>query len=125
MTYKNKTHERIFNAYVTKCPYRLPSRTLAAIYLLSADRNAWKRMKKSIHKKEIAFKDISLAGTSTLEYTIIKVALDIYEDGIKHIGLFDLGDEEIISAKTLEIIFQAIKIARNGYAEIDINKVFN
>lgn len=125
MNYKNKVHELIYKTYVIKCPYKLPSRTLAAIYLLSADRNAWKRMKRNIEKKEINFNNVSLSGATPYEYMIIKTASDLYSNDCMHLNIFDLGDPFLISNKSLELIFQAIRIARNGYDELDLNKTFN
>ena len=125
MYYKNKAHEIIFKTYIVKCPYKLPPRTLAAIYLLSADRDTWRRAKKCIEKKEVKFDNISLYDCSVYGYTLIKTALDIYDMNEMHINLFDLSDKYLISNKTFDLTVQAMRIARNGYEETDINKKFN
>ena len=125
MNYKNKAHEVVFKTYVAKCPFKLPARTLAAIYILSADNDTWKRSRKCIEKKEINFKNISLKESTGYEYLLIKAANDIYDMDQSHFNLYDISDRFVVSDKTYELIKAALDIARYGYDALDIVKKFD
>ena len=59
MYYKNKTHQRIFEEQVNGNPCKCPNEYLAALYLLTADRELWNAAKRVIGRKEIDFPTIT------------------------------------------------------------------
>ena len=124
MTYKNQAHMKIYRHYVLLSPYRHTNEFLAAVYLLSADKELWFRAKKAIDGKNIIFDQIDKKELSCYSYTLYRLAQDFYE-GMQHIGLHDIGDTYLISDKTCALIINAINVCREGYDAIGINKRFN
>ncbi len=51
------------------------------------------------------------------------MAQDIYE-GTTHINLFDLSDPYLISDRTLDLVVNAMIIAREGYEATGVNKKY-
>ena len=124
ITYKNPAHMKIYRHYVLLSPYRHTNEFLAAIYLLSADKELWFRAKKAINGKTICFDQIDNKELSCYSYTLYRLAQDFYE-GLQHIGLHDIGDTYLISDKTCTLIINAINICRDGYKAIGVIKQFN
>ena len=123
MTFKNPTHAIIYKNYLVTAPYKFSNRFLGAAYLLAASNDTWKRAKKAISDKRIHFDQIDRNDLSCYGYALLSMARDVYEN-TTHINLFDLSDPYLISNKTLELVFNAILIARKGYEIIGINKSF-
>ena len=123
MKYKNEAHQHIFTAYVALSPYKYSSRFLAAIFLLSAEKELWLRARKAIDKKQIDFDKISRTELSSYGYTLLQLAQDFYT-GTQHVSLQDLGDPYLISDRTCMLIIQAIGICREGYDFIGMSRKF-
>ena len=123
MNYKNEAHQHIFSSYVALSPYKYTNRFLAAIYLLSADKELWFRPKKAINKKEIDLEKIPRVDLGSYGYALLQLAQDFYT-GTQHVSLQDLGDPYLISDKTCMLIAQAIEICREGYEAIGVRKQF-
>lgn len=79
MYYKNKTHQRIFEEQVNGNPCKCPNEYLAALYLLTADRDLWRAAKYEIERKVIDFSKIRPKEYTTNNYTVFIVAKDIYK----------------------------------------------
>ena len=77
MYYKNKTHQRIFEEQVNGNPCKCPNEYLAALYLLTADRDLWRAAKYEIERKVIDFSKIRPKEYTTNNYTVFIVAKDI------------------------------------------------
>lgn len=123
MKYKNEAHQHIFTAYVALSPYKYSNRFLAAIFLLSAEKELWFRAKKAIEKKQIDFDRIPRTDLSSYGYALLQLAQDFYT-GSQHVTLQDLGDPYLISDRTCMMIIQAIGICREGYDYIGTNRKF-
>ena len=121
MKYKNETHQLIYKTYLIASPYKYPKKSLAAIFLLSADRELWRRAKKAIDKKKIFFDRIDKKGLGTYAFALLHLASDIC-DGTQYVSLRDLADPYLISDLTYMLIVEAIAICRDGYEYIGINK---
>ena len=121
MTFKNDTHKVIFKTYLVASPLRYPKDFLAAVFLLSAEKELWRRTKKAIKKKKICFEEIEKAGLSAYAFALYHIAHDIY-NGTHYVILKDLGDEYLISDKTFDMAVSALEIARNGYSAFGMNK---
>jgi hypothetical protein len=124
MRYKNKTHQRIFEEQVNRNPCRCSNEYLAALYLLTADREQWNAAKRVIGRKKIDFAQIRTKKFTTNGYTVFIVAKDIY-DGETHITLKDICDRYLVSDKQFDLFVTAIHICRLGYPYTGITKVFN
>ncbi len=124
VTYKNQTHMKIYMNYVLLSPYKQTNEFLAAVYFLSADKELWSCAKKAISEKKIDFENIDKNSLSCCANTLLRLAQDISE-GTNHISIHDIGDPYLISAKTCELILNAVGICRYGYRVLGINKQFN
>ena len=124
MTFKNDAHRHIFKAYVACSPYRFTNSFLAVLFLLSAEKDLWFRSKLAINKKEIDFDKIPQNELSTYGYILLQLAKDIYL-GTQHVTLQDIGDPYLVSDRTCMLILEAIRICRQGYPYIGINKRFD
>lgn len=123
MQYKNDTHQIIYKTYMASSPYKYPNRFLAAVFLLSAEKELWRRAKAAVKKKRIHFDRIDKSGLGPYAFALLHLARDLYE-GTQFISLRDVADPYLISDKTLVLIIEAIGICREGYRVLDINKQF-
>ena len=124
MYYKNKTHQKIFEEQVNGNPCKCPNEYLAALYLLTANRELWNAAKRVIGRKEINFSTIHPKEFTMNGYTVFIVAKDIY-DGDTHITLKDICDRYLVPDKLFDLFLTAIQICRLGYTYTGIKKVFN
>lgn len=124
MYYKNKTHQIIFEEQVNGNPCKCPNEYLAALYLLTADREQWNAAKRVIGRKKIDFAQIRTKKFTTNGYTVFIVAKDIYH-GETHITLKDICDRYLVPDKLFDLFLTAIQICRLGYTYTGIEKVFN
>ena len=113
MYYKNKTHQRIFEELVNGNPCKCPNKYLAALYLLTADRELWNATKYEIKRKTIDFSKIRPKEYTTYNYTVFVVAKDIYHGGT-HITLKEICDRHLVPDKLFELFLTAIRICRSG-----------
>ena len=123
MNYKNLTHATIYKTFLINSPYKYSNRFLGAAYLLAASKDTWQRAKKAIKEKRICFKDIDRNGLTAYGYALLTMAQDIFES-TTHINLFDLSDPYLISDKTLDLVVNALLIAREGNEATGVNKHF-
>ena len=70
MYYKNKTHQIIFEEQVNGNPCKCPNEYLAALYLLTADRDLWRAAKYEIERKVIDFSKIRPKEYTTNNYNL-------------------------------------------------------
>lgn len=124
MKFKNETHQFIYKTFIVTSPYRFPSPFLAASYLLSAEKELWKRSKKAFHKKLIFFDEIQKTGLSPYAFVLLHLAQDIYT-GSHYVTLQDVADPFLISEKTFELVTEAIGLCREGYSKLGIEKRFS
>lgn len=123
MFYRGKVHQKIFEGFVDNSAYKYSNKSLAAIYLLSADRILWRNSKVALERKNINPELIGLNGLTPYGYTLAKVAQDIVK-GTTHLAFADLADRYLISELTFELIITALKIARSGYDNSGLDKQF-
>ena len=112
MYYKNKTHQRIFEEQVNSNSFKCSNEYLAALYLLTADRELWSATKRVIGRK-IDFSKIRPKEYTTNNYTVFVVAKDIYHGGT-HITLKEIGDRHLVPDNLFELFLTAIRICRSG-----------
>ena len=88
----------------------------SALYLLTADRELWDRVKRHITAEGIHFGSMNINGCSADEYTLFCAAKDLYHC-TRHITVSDMSDPTVISGKLFRLICNAMTIARYGVQE--------
>ena len=107
----NTFHENIFKSRI--CEFAPRPRSLAAVYILTADNELWKYMKERCKDGKIEFDGISLFKLTPEQYALFAAAKDLYLDET-HLALTDLADNKTLPDKTFMLITKAISIARKG-----------
>jgi hypothetical protein len=109
----NKGHKPRMEA-IRECLGQEPSpATLAAMYLLTADKDIARRTAECFCRKKIDFTFANTRGISPHAYTLFSAARDIYADK-DGITLSDLSCDEIIDPIAFRLIVNALHIARSG-----------
>lgn len=124
MRFRNIKHANVCKKYITKNPYRLDNRFIAAVYLLSANKETWARSRNGITKDRIDFSQIPKSGLSTYQYAIVSAAQDICED-TRHLTLYDIGDMHLMEEDLFDLIINALRICKGGYETLGVIKKFN
>lgn len=124
MFYKNLVHESRFKKFINGNPCKVKNEYIAAVYLVSADKDTWCRMRDAITDRAIDFSKAKISEIGNYGYLLLRTAQDIY-DGTLHIDFPTLCDPYIVSNKSFELIMTALRIARYGYGAMDFNKKFN
>ena len=125
MIYNNDNHKRAYLELVDNNKCRLSPKMLSILYLLSASARLRNTMKPVMNKNTIQFSKVNFRELTPMQYFLLSVAKDIYEDGSTHISIYDLTDKYLIPNQWFELLLQALRIARKGYEEIGISPVFN
>ena len=115
MIFKGTEHKRIFTREITRYKERsIPCNFLAALFLLTANKNLWRRASRKINQFNIDWKFIDIRNVGVQEYALHKLAKDIYLDagGVTVTNLYEDG----FSDQTIKLIYSAIDIRRHGMA---------
>ena len=118
MLYRGKAHKEMFQSAIERC-LNSDNAMLSALYLLTADKFLWSKVRRSIDGKRIHFSAVHLGNVSPDAYTLFMTARDLYE-GTKHITISDIADREIVSHKMFGIICNAMAIRRYGMNAVSI-----
>ena len=124
MKFRNPKHAMICKTYVITTPYKLSNRCLAAVYLLSANKETWLRARHAIKGNRIDFSELPKTGLDTYQYAIVSAAPDLCED-TRHITLYDVGDRNLMEYDLYDLIMSALHICRDGYRALGVNRTFN
>ncbi len=116
--FANPDHEDFFKKLIKSNPFG-GSRFYAAVFLLSADFNLWKRSEAAIINSTVDFRKIDLKGISADGYTLYKAAKTIYTSN-PEITSSELFDKELADDLILYIIFNAFLIAENGVKILEL-----
>ena len=112
MQYRNTHHEERFREILKSG--RWQDRTmLAALFLLMADGELWRRVQSRITDMVIRFHDVRLAEISERGYTLFCGAKDLYF-GTKTLCVTDLSDTAIVDSEAFDLIITAMAIKRYG-----------
>ena len=93
----------------------------AAVYLLTADEDLYKRCSQCFMRSSIHFKNIRIQGIGTFGYTLLSYARKLY-GGKSDIPMEELLDEEIIPQEEFTLIVNAMMIAKHGTDIFKIHK---
>ena len=124
MIYRDERHEHTFEKEVSMRPDSVSRALLAALYLLTADRNLWNQVKDHISLRRVYVEDMrpkNLTGTS---YVYFAAAKDIMS-GTRNIQLMEIADPALLSMKSYMILCTALAIRAYGVekaSRIQFNK---
>lgn len=113
--FQNDRHKNLFEMH-WKLLRKAENRTLAALYLLTADSALWNCCKRHLNERgKLNFAAIRPVALSTDGYALWKAVKEL-QTGQRQISLCELADREVISDRAFRLITQAAAIARFGIA---------
>ena len=113
MIYRDERHQHTFEKEVVMRPESVSRALLAALYLLTADKNLWNQVKDHISLRRMYVEDMrpkNLTGTS---YVYFAAAKDILS-GTRNIQLMEIADPALLSMKSYMILCTALAIRAYG-----------
>ena len=113
MIYRDERHQHTFEKEAAMRPDTVSRTLLAALYLLTADRNLWSQVRDHISLRRVYAEDMrpkNLTGTS---YVFFAAAKDILS-GTRNIQLMEISDPALLSMKSYMILCTALAIRAYG-----------
>ena len=113
MIYRDDRHHHTFEKEAAMRPESVSRALLAALYLLTADRNLWNQVRDHISLRRVYVEDMrpkNLTGTS---YVYFAAAKDILS-GTRNIQLMEIADPALLSMKSYMILCTALAIRAYG-----------
>ena len=113
MIYRDDRHHHTFEKEAAMRPESISRALLAALYLLTADKNLWNKVKDHISLRRVYVEDMrpkNLTGTS---YVYFAAAKDILS-GSHTIQLMEIADPALLSMKSYMILCTALAIRAYG-----------
>ncbi len=113
MIYRDERHQHTFEKEAVMRPESVSRALLAALYLLTADRNLWSQVRDHISLRRVYVEDMrpkNLTGTS---YVYFAAAKDILT-GTRNIQLMEIADPALLSMKSYMILCTALAIRAFG-----------
>ena len=113
MIYRDERHQHTFEKEAVMRPESVSRALLAALYLLTADKNLWNQVKDHISLRRMYVEDMrpkNLTGTS---YVYFAAAKDIMS-GTRNIQLMEIADPALLSMKSYMILCTALAIRAFG-----------
>ena len=113
MIYRDDRHHHTFEKEAAMRPESISRALLAALYLLTADRNLWNQVRDHISLRRVYVEDMrpkNLTGTS---YVYFAAAKDILS-GTRNIQLMEIADPALLSMKSYMILCTALAIRAYG-----------
>ena len=113
MIYRDDRHHHTFEKEAAMRPDTVSRALLAALYLLTADRNLWNQVKDQISLRRVYMDEMrpkNLIGTS---YVYFAAAKDIMS-GTRNIQLMEIADPALLSMKSYMILCTALAIRAYG-----------
>ena len=113
MIYRDERHQHTFEKEAAMRPDTVSRALLAALYLLTADRNLWSQVRDHISLRRVYVEDMrpkNLTGTS---YVYFAAAKDILS-GTRNIQLMETADPALLSMKSYMILCTALAIRAYG-----------
>ena len=113
MIFRDEHHQHTFEKEAAMRPESISRALLAALYLLTADRNLWNQVRDHISLRRMYVEDMrpkNLTGTS---YVYFAAAKDILS-GTRNIQLMEIADPALLSMKSYMILCTALAIRAYG-----------
>lgn len=124
MIYRDDRHHHTFEKEAAMRPESISRPLMAALYLLTADRNLWSQVRDQVSLRRVYVDEMrpkNLTGTS---YVYFAAAKDIMS-GTRNIQLMEIADPALLSMKSYMILCTALAIRAYGVAKasrIQFNK---
>lgn len=119
LRYMNETHRRRMDAWQrVNSPMgkeRIRREWLAALFLLTSSTRLWARVNSVVSWNRVDFDKVTLRSVDPQDYAIYQAAKSLCTGRLK-ITASELADEELVYDATLQIIINAMLVARYGAA---------
>lgn len=99
--------------------YRMSARNKAALFLLTAYEDIWRRVIWNFDIDGFHFQSVRLSGIRTELYSVYQAAKAIAADG-RNITIADLTDPELVTDEAFQLIISALLLAKYGEAILDL-----
>lgn len=113
MIYRDERHEHTFEKEVSMRPDSVSRALLAALYLLTADRNLWNQVRDYISLRRVYVEDMRPKNLTGASYVYFAAAKDILS-GSHTIQLMEIADPALLSMKSYMILCTALAIRAYG-----------
>lgn len=113
MIYRDDRHQRTFEKEAAMRPDSISRPLLAALYLLTADRNLWNQVRDHIILRRMYVEDMRLKNLTGTSYVYFAAAKDILT-GSRNIQLMEITDPALLSMKSYMILCTALAIQAYG-----------
>ena len=114
--FKSAWHRKTFTEFIAAnvhSPYNSRNEYIAAVFLLSADKFLWKKVRGALTGYSVNFKSIDITGITTEGYALFTAAKAVYHGSVD-ISLHELCDADLIDDSTVMTIFAGVMLFRNG-----------
>ena len=108
------SHRERWQHWRERC-FRMPNRNLAALFLLTAYEDIWRRMIWKFDASGFDFQSVQLAGIQPELYSVYQAAKAI-STGSPNITLADLASPELVTDEAFHLIVCALLLAKYGDA---------
>lgn len=91
----------------------------AALFLLTADSNLFRRTSDCFHKKGIDFSKAKLGDISPENYALFKIAKSLYM-GLPEVSVDELADPELVETESFHLVINSMLIYRCGLSALHL-----
>ena len=113
MIYRDERHQHTFEKEAAMRPDTVSRALLAALYLLTADRNLWNQVRDHISLRRVYVEDMRPKNLTGASYVYFAAAKDILS-GTRNIQLMEIADPALLSMKSYMILCTALAIRAYG-----------
>ena len=114
MMFVDNQHRSVFYSHYPRL-YHENAKLIAAVYLLSADKDLWNCVWRYVNSNDISFSRIKPKDMLPVAYTLLCVAKDLYLN-TRHFTIEELADPIVIDPIRFRLILNAMGIRRYGYS---------
>ena len=114
MMFVDDQHRSVFYSHYPRL-YHENAKLIAAVYLLSADKDLWNCVWRYVNSNDISFSRIKPKDMLSEAYTLLCVAKDLYLN-TRHFFIAELADPIVIDPIRFRLILNAMGIRRYGYS---------
>ena len=118
--FRNERHRERWHYWRESC-FRMPDRDLAALFLLTAYEDIWRRMIWKFDACGFDFQSVQLAGIQPELYSVYQAAKAI-STGSPNISLADLASPELVTDEAFHLIVCALLLAKYGDAILNFER---
>ena len=117
------SHRERWQHWRARC-YRMSGRNLAALFLLTAYEDIWRRMIWKFDARGFDFQSVQLSGIQPELYSVYQAAKAI-STGSRNITLADLASPELVTDEAFHLIVCALLLAKYGDAILNFEGKYN